>query len=174
ECYLVLILWAWFTITTVNSTMSPAFVHHAVDTWFQWRFVSKVLLMTMFTFAIVDSFERLRMLVIVMSGCFGLFVLKDIPFIIQTGGAFRLYGPDHSMIADNNDFGLALNMTMPIFLFLAQTESKRWVRRFYVFLGVATIPAIFFTYSRGALVGLILVMALMLIRSKQRWILAPV
>src|SRR6185312_10330267 len=70
ECYLVLILWAWFTITTVNSTMSPAFVHHAVDTWNQWRFVSKVLLMTMFTFAIVDSFERLRMLVIVMSGCF--------------------------------------------------------------------------------------------------------
>jgi putative inorganic carbon (HCO3(-)) transporter len=174
ECYLLLILWAWFTITTVASINDPAFQHHAEDTLFHWRFVSKVLLMVMFTFAIVNTFERLRILVIVMSGCFGLFVLKDLPFIITTGGAYHLYGPDHSMIADNNDFGLALNMTLPMFFFLAQTEKKRWVRWFYIFMGIITIPAIFFTYSRGALVGLIAVMAIMLLRSKQRLILMPV
>jgi probable O-glycosylation ligase (exosortase A-associated) len=174
ESYLILMLWAWFTITTVVSINNPLFFHHAVDTQNQWRFVSKILLMSMFTLVIVDSFERLRTLLIVMSGCFGFYVLKDVPFIIRTGGAFRLYGPDHSMIADNNDFGLALNMTLPIFFFLAQTESKRWVRWFYVFVGVVTIPAIFFTYSRGALVGLIVVMTAMFLRSKQRLILAPV
>ncbi len=174
ECYLMLILWGWFTVTTILSTHTPEFFHHIADTKYHWQFVSKVLLMTMFSLAIVDSFERLRTLVMVMSGCFGFYVLKALPFIIRTGGAYRLYGPEHSMIADNNDFGLALNMTLPMFFFLAQTESKRWVRWFYVFLGVVTIPAIFFTYSRGALVGLIVVMTLMFLQSKQRLILAPV
>jgi putative inorganic carbon (HCO3(-)) transporter len=174
ECAFIVLLWGWFTVTTLVSTSNPVFHHHAEDTWNHWRFVSKVLLMTLFTLAIVTTLERLRILIIVMTGCFGLFVLKDLPFIISTGGAYHLYGPDHSMIADNNDFGLALNMTLPIYFFLAQTESKRWVRLFYVFLGIITIPAIFFTYSRGALVGLITVMALMLVRSKQRFILAPI
>jgi probable O-glycosylation ligase (exosortase A-associated) len=78
------------------------------------------------------------------------------------------------MIADNNDFGLALNMTAPLFFFLAQTEANRWVRRFFGFLFLITIPSVFFTYSRGALVGLIAVMGLMFLQSKQRLILIPV
>ena len=171
---LICLLWIWFTITSIASSSSSLFAHHAVDTWYQWRFVSKVLLMTGVTIAIVNSFERLRILVLTVAGCFGLFVLKSFPFIILTGGAFRLYGPEKSMIADNNDFGLALNMTLPLFFFLAQTETKRWVRLFCGFLFLITIPAIFFTYSRGALVGLVVLGGLMLLRLKQRWVLIPV
>jgi probable O-glycosylation ligase (exosortase A-associated) len=171
---LIAILWIWFTITTFISTHTPVFIHHAGDTWFHWNFVSKVLLFTVVMIVVVDSFERLRILVLVIGGCFGYFVLKSFPFIILTGGAFRLYGPDFSMIADNNDFGLALNMTAPIFFFLAQTESRRWVRWLCGFLFVITIPAVFFTYSRGALTGLIVVSAMMLLRSRQRFLLIPV
>jgi len=171
---LIGLLWIWFTITALASSSSSLFEHHAADTWFQWRFVSKVLLMTGVTIAIVNSFARLRILVLVVAGCFGLFVLKSFPFIILTGGAFRLYGPANSMIADNNDFGLALNMTLPLFFFLAQTENKRWVRVLCGFLFLITIPAILFTYSRGALVGLVLLGGLMMLRLKQRWILVPV
>jgi putative inorganic carbon (HCO3(-)) transporter len=122
----------------------------------------------------VDTFERLRMLVLVIAGCFGFFVLKALPFLILTGGSFRLYGPEYSMIADNNDFGLALNMTLPLFFFLAQTEPRRWVRWLCGFLFIITIPAVFFTYSRGALVGLIVVLGLMLLRSRRRFLLIPV
>ena len=112
--------------------------------------------------------------VLVMAGCFGYFILKALPFVILTGGAFRLYGPEFSMIADNNDLGLALNMTLPLFFFLAQTESRKWARWLCGFLFVITIPAIFFTYSRGALTGLIVVLTLMLLRSKKRILLIPV
>jgi len=174
EVYLIVALWIWFTITTLTSTHTILFLHHAQDTWLRWEFVSKVLLMTIVTIAIVDSFERLRTLVIVMAGCFGFFVLKSFPFMIATGGAYRLYGPEHSMIADNNDFGLALNMTLPLFFFLAQTESSRWVRWLFGFLFVITIPAIFCTYSRGALLGLIVVLVFMLVRVKRLMVIVPV
>jgi putative inorganic carbon (hco3(-)) transporter len=132
------------------------------------------MLVTVITIAIVHSFARLRILVMVMAGCFGYFVLKAVPFIILTGGNFRIYGPEYSMISDNNDFGLALNMTLPFFFFLAQTESRRWLRWLCAGLFVFTIPAIFFTYSRGALVGLVVVLTLMFFQLKQRLVLIPV
>jgi len=160
--------------TSLISTHTPIFVHHAADTWLRWNFVSKVLFMTVITIAIVDTFERLRIFVLVIAGCFGYFILKALPFMIMTGGAFRLYGPEYSMISDNNDLGLALNMTLPLFFFLAQTEPRRWTRWLCGFLFVITIPAIFFTYSRGALVGLIVVLTMMLLRSKRRILLIPV
>ena len=149
-------------------------MHHAADTWFRWQFVSKILLMTVATLAIVRSFVQLRILVIVIAGCFGVFVAKSLPFMIQTGGRFRLYGPENSMVADNNDFGLALNMTLPLFFFLAQTEPRRWAKWLFGFLFLATIPAIFFTYSRGALIGLVAVLLMMFLRLRQRLILVPV
>jgi probable O-glycosylation ligase (exosortase A-associated) len=174
EFYLLVTLWIWFTVTSVVSAHTPFFAHHAQDTLDRWQFVSKVLLMTVVTMAIVDSFARLRIFVLVMAGCFAFYVLKALPFMILTGGAYRLYGPQQSMIADNNDFGLALNMTLPLFFFLAQTESRRWVKRLFGFLFLITIPAIFFTYSRGDLIGLVAVLVLMFFQLKRRMVLVAV
>jgi len=171
---LLLVLWSWFTFTTILSMHTPVFMHHADDTWYHWGFVSKIIFMTAITIAIIDNFDRLRIMTLTIAGCFGYFVLKAFPFLILTGGAFRLYGPEYSMIADNNDFGLALNMTLPFYFCLAQTEENKWVRRFFGALFVMTVPAVFFTYSRGALVGMITVTTLMLLRSRHRLYVIPV
>ena len=152
----------------------PQFQHHAADTWERYDFVTKVMLMAAVMIPITSSFQRLRYVVLTVAGCFGFYVLKSLPFIIATGGAHRVFGPEQSMIADNNDFGLALNMTLPFYFFLAQTETKRWVKRFFGFLFTITVPAIFFTYSRGALVGLISVALLMFLQSRRRFALVPV
>jgi probable O-glycosylation ligase (exosortase A-associated) len=171
---LIVILWIWFTITSLLSVDTPLFMHHSEGTWLRWQLVTKILAMSLVAVVIVDSFARLRMLVLVIAGCFGFFVLKSIPFVITTGGQYRLYGPEASMIADNNAFGLALNMTLPLFLFLAQSESSPWLKRLLWLLFVCTIPAIFFTYSRGALVGLVATMGLMFLQLRRRLALAPV
>jgi probable O-glycosylation ligase (exosortase A-associated) len=173
EVFLMVVLWVWFTITSLVSTRTPLFMPHAADTWARWEFVSKVLLMTLVTIAIVDTFARLRILVMVMAGCFGILVLKWLPYIVASVGGVHIYGPKLSMIADNNDFGLALNMTLPLYLFLALTESNRWLKWLCAFMFVGTVPAIFCTYSRGALVGLTAVVGLMLLRLKQRVVLVP-
>lgn len=174
ECGLVIGLGVWFTITSFAAAHNPVFVHHIADTWDRWNFVSKVLLMTVVTMAVVNSFYRLRILLLVIAGCFGVLIVKAVPFIIMTGGAFRLFGPEQSMIADNNDLGLALNMTLPIFFFLAKIETRPWLKRLFAFLFIATIPAVFCTYSRGALVGLVVVSGLMLLQLKERFLLIPV
>jgi putative inorganic carbon (hco3(-)) transporter len=174
ECGLLLTLWVWFTITTLIAGANPLFADHVEDMWIQWEYISKVFLMTATTIGVVDSFARLRTLIIVIASCFGIFVMKALPWLISTRGTDRVYGPENSMIGDNNDFGLALNMTLPLLFFLAQSETRTWVKRSFWCLFLATIPVIFFTYSRGALIGLTAVLGLMFLRLKQRAILIPV
>jgi probable O-glycosylation ligase (exosortase A-associated) len=174
EVGLLLILWGWFTITTFVSTGSIVFAHHAADTWARYWFVSKILLMTLCLMPLVNSLERLRYLILTIAACFGFFVLKTIPWLITTGGVHKVYGPEGSMIGDNTDFGLALTMTLPLFLFLATTETRRWAKTFWAVVFVLAIPVIFFTYSRGALVGLMAVSALLLLKPRRAVILAPV
>jgi len=174
ESILMFILWVWFTLTSIISTSTPLFQPHADQTWYRWEFVTKIMLMTVITMAIVDSFARLRILVIVTASCFAFYVVKALPWMIMTGGSFRLYGPPHSMVEDNNDLGLALNMTLPLLFFLAQTEKARRARQIFWALFIVTIPGIFFTYSRGALLGLVATVFLMLLQLKQRLLLLPV
>jgi putative inorganic carbon (hco3(-)) transporter len=174
EVLLLLCLWMWFTLTSFADSSVPLFADHTDDMWKRWEYVSKVLLMSVFTIAVIDSFSRLRTFIIVIASCFGYFILKALPWLIFTGGSNRVYGPERSMIADNNDFGLALNMTLPLYFFLAQSETKPWLKRVLWGMCLATIPAIFFTYSRGALIGLVSVITLMFLRLKQKKILVPV
>ena len=170
ETYLIVLLWAWFTVTTLISVNTAPLFDGIMpsDTWEKWGMVSKILLMTVVMIAAMDSFRQLRILILAIAGSFGFYVLKSFPFMLATGGEFRLYGPDNSMVADNNDFGLALNVTIPLFFLLAQTETTTWMKRLFGFLFVIAIPAVFFTYSRGALLGLIAVLVLMVFRMKQR------
>src|SRR5215831_11517114 len=168
EVFVLVFLWIWFTFTTVACQDNPLFAHHVDYTVQQWGLVSKILLMTAFTMAIVNTFARLRILVITVAGCFAFYVAKSLPFVILTGGVFRLYGPDHSMISDNNDFGLAMVMTLPMYFFLASSEHDRRVKWLFGALCLMTIPAVMFTYSRGAMVGLAVLLLMMLFRVRQR------
>ena len=168
ESVLMLLFWGWTIITSIASEQNPMFVHHAESTWYHWRFVSKILLMTFVTMGVVNSFERLRILVLTVAGCFGVYVAKSLPFVILTGGAFRLYGPAGSMIAENNDFGHALNMTLPLYFFLAQTEENPRIKRLFSIQCWMTDPASMFTYSRGALVGMVVVLILMFLGTRRR------
>ena len=173
EYILTVALGVWFTITTFVSTHTALFIPHAPETMYRWQLVSKILLMTLVTMLIVRSFEQLRILAIVIAGCFGFFVIKSIPSLVLGGGNFRMYGPPQSMIADNNEFGLALNMTLPLFFFLAQCESNPRVRRLFWGLTFLTPPVVFFTNSRGALIGLVVLMLMILVRSRIRMALIP-
>jgi probable O-glycosylation ligase (exosortase A-associated) len=174
EVGLMVILWLWFTLTTFNSAQDLTFAEKAASAWYRWGLVSKILLMTAVTIAIIDNWKRFRWFVLAIAGSFGFLTIKTLPMMILSGGEARVYGPPNSMIADNNDFGLALNMALPFFLFLAKTETDRRIRLLMWVFFIVTIPAIIFTYSRGALVGLVAILLCMLLQAKQKLVLVPV
>lgn len=168
EILLLLLLWFWFLVTTTNVYFSPVFVHHWADTEHKLLTVSKTLLMVFVSLMLVIDSRRLRMWYWVTAGIFAFFALKSAVFGVLTSGQYKIYGPPDSMIADNNDFGLALNMALPMFVCLARTETSqrlRWIFRLAIPMG---IMAVVLTYSRGAMLGLVALLLFWVSKSKYK------
>jgi probable O-glycosylation ligase (exosortase A-associated) len=170
ETGLMLLLWFWFCVTTVNVYFSPTLVHHWTDSvGFLWR-VSKILLMVFVALALVTDSKRLRWWYLVTAASFAFFALKGSVFGVFTGGQDKVYGPKNSMIYDNNDFGLAMNMALPMFVAFARTEESRFLRWGFWAAVPMGIVAIILTYSRGAMLGLVTVLFAMMMKSRRRFL----
>lgn len=164
ETYLLMALWTLFTLSTV-------FALYPDLAWEQWQKVSKVFLFTFLTLMLFQDRTRLRYLFLTIALSLGFYALKGGIFAILTGGQHRVQYPD-SLMGGNTGFGLAINMALPMFFFLARSEHNRWLRRLLHAMLVSAIPGVAFTYSRGALLGLGAVILLLLVKANRKVIAA--
>jgi len=148
------------TLTTVLALSSVA--------WGKWEWVSKVLLMTFVTMGLFQDRVRLRWLYMVTALGLGFYGLKGGVWVLRTGGGERVYGPDMSFFSDNNTLGLALCMILPMLLYLSREEPRRWLKNIMRAMFFFTIIAILFTYSRGAFLGLVVILSILIWRSPWR------
>jgi probable O-glycosylation ligase (exosortase A-associated) len=168
ETVLLLGLWIWFALTTYYISTIPSFSGHVAEAVAHLEGVSKILLMTFIGILLVSSKEKLRVLVLVIIASFGFRALFAALFFIKTGGQYKIWGPEGTFLEDNNDFALALNMTVPMFFFIAQVESRKWVRvTIRILLGCVVI-SIIGTYSRGGLLGLAIVTLAIILKSRRK------
>ena len=168
QTILLLMMWTWYGVTTLHAANDPILVHHLDDSKFELMRISKILLMTFLLIWLVSSKEKLRYLFLVTAFSFGFFAIKGALFVWNTEGQFRVYGPPKSFIEDNNALGLALNMSLPMFYFMAHNESKKWIRLVLHFMFFCGIIAVILTYSRGALLGLAVVLVSLAFKSRQK------
>ena len=168
ELLLLGILYAWFTFTYIHAMQVPLFQGHISDTNMEWLRVSKVLLITFAMILLVTSHDRLKSLVMVTSLSFGVLAIKGAIFGLRTGGEFRVWGPSDSFIADNNSFALAVNMSLPMLLFLARDEMNRKVRWLLYFAFACGALSVVLTYSRGGLLGLVAVLFAITFKSRYK------
>jgi probable O-glycosylation ligase (exosortase A-associated) len=168
ETALLFLLWMWFVFTTIYATQHSALAAHTSEAVFQLGRICKILVMAVVTILLVTSKRRFRYLVLVTAVSIGVLALKGAIFGVRTGGQSRIWGPPDSFLADNNDFGLALNMCLPMFFYLAQSEPGRLLRRtWYVFFYSGILCSVL-TYSRGALLGLVAVLGALALKSKHK------
>ncbi len=168
ESLLLLGLWAWYTVTYLHASSLPYFVGHMADATYEINHISKILLMTFIMIVLVTTRERLKYVILVTAGSLGLLAVKGTIFGLRTGGEYRVWGPSESFLADNNAFGLALNMCLPLLFFLARDEQRRWLRILLRVCFVCGILSVLLTYSRGGLLGLAVVLTAITIRSKHK------
>ena len=168
ETLLLIGLWIWFCITFVHAMQVPLFEGHLDDAKREMIRVSKVLLITFAMILLVTSQKKFKNLVIVTAMSFGVLAIKGAVFGFRTGGESRVWGPPDSFIADNNAFGLAVNMSLPMLLYLARDEQRRWIRWLYYLAFACGILSVVLTYSRGGLLGLAAVLFAITIRSRYK------
>lgn len=97
----------------------------------------------------------------------GYYGIRGGGFTILTAGSAKVFGPEESMIEDNNLLGLALVVLLPLWNYLRITSGAKIMRLACAGAMVVTTIAIVGTYSRGALLALLALFLLWAIRS--RW-----
>lgn len=161
ETVILVLFLIWMTVTTF-------FAFHQEEAWAQWDKVMKIQLFTLLTMAVVNTRERVIWLVWVIVGSLGFYGLKGGLFTLTGGGDSRVWGPVGSFIAGNNELGLAMIVTMPLMWYLRSHSENKWVRHGLMVLMVATLLATLGTHSRGALVGLAAMGAMLWWKSRQK------
>jgi putative inorganic carbon (hco3(-)) transporter len=75
-------------------------------------------------------------------------------FTLMTGGLFNVYGPDNTIISDNNQLALALLMSLPLANYLRTQTANRYIS-WGLFAGMAlTLVSVIGSHSRGAIIAL--------------------
>jgi probable O-glycosylation ligase (exosortase A-associated) len=163
---LLAIFAAWVSFTTL-------FAAYPDQAQWKWDRTIKILLLNGFvTLGLITTRQRLDALIWVIVLSLGLFAAKGAVFTVLTGGVYRLQGPPGSFIADNNAFGMAVLMTMPLVRYLQLTAQSRWTRLCLLVLLVCFLVTVLGTYSRGAVVGLAVTVVALVVKSRHRMRLA--
>jgi putative inorganic carbon (hco3(-)) transporter len=159
ETVLLALLWGMFLLSTIFAIMPER-------AWDQLIKVSKILLFVFLTLMFFQDRTRLRYLYLVTALSLAFYGVKGGIFALATGGVHRVYGAPTGFFASNNSVGLALNTIIPMLFFLAKDEQRRWLRNGLRVSFWLCAVAVVFTYSRGAFLGLIIVMAMLFLKAR--------
>ena len=98
--------------------------------------------------------------------------MEAVKFILSAGG-HRIVGRA-GKIADRNELAVAINMCIPLVIYLAQVTRHRWLRLGLWGLLVLNVVSIVGTYSRGGFIGLCVLGIAFWLKSKHKLALALV
>jgi putative inorganic carbon (hco3(-)) transporter len=159
---LFILLMLWITVTSAFAIGPKDQVYD------KWLLAEKMLLMTIVAYTLINSRERLLQLIVVCVLSVGFWGFKGGVIAILTGGGTRIYGPEYTMIGDNNDLGVALTTILPLIFYLRQQYRNFAVKWPVSILIGLTILGDIFTYSRGALVALSAMGSILWLRSRNK------
>jgi probable O-glycosylation ligase (exosortase A-associated) len=134
--------------------ISPLTSFHPELEFKYWDRVIKIQVMGLAALMLVGNRDQLHKLTWVLALSIGYYGIKGGLFTIVTGGHFRVWGPPHSFIADNNQLALAIVMTVPLFRYLQLHSVNRWVKRGCLAAVVLCAAAAIGSQSRGAFLAL--------------------
>jgi probable O-glycosylation ligase (exosortase A-associated) len=164
--YLLVALWLVFLLSTFGAIQPQ-------DAWDQLDKVSKILLITFVTMVLFRDPVKLRYLLYVIALSIGFYGLKGGIWALGTGGGNQVLGPPETFIAGNTEIGMALIMIIPLLVLLSRDEPRRWLRLLLRAMFAFSIVAVLFTYSRGAVLGLAVILPLMFLKSRLRLLILP-
>ena len=156
---LIFIVWMFFT---------TFFALYPEDAWTQWNKVWKIMFMVYLTLILINTRQKLDWLVWIIVISLGFYGVKGGIFTIAHGGAYHVQGPAETFIGGNNEIALALIMTIPLMRYLQLSAPNVWINRGMILAMWLTAIAAIGSQSRGALVGIVAMLAFLWIKSRNR------
>jgi putative inorganic carbon (hco3(-)) transporter len=143
-----------FVLFTFWITLSWGFGLSPAADFPQWDKVMKINLMVFVALILLSSKKHVFALAWVAAGSLAILGAKGGVFTVLTGGSYRVWGPPYSFIQDNNEFALALVMTIPLLRFLQLQLAPGWGRHAMTVVMLLCAAAALGSQSRGALLAI--------------------
>lgn len=161
ESYILLALWIMLAVSTFFAKWPDL-------AWPKFVEFSKIFFIAIVTTGLINSRKRFKYICWLISVSLSFWGIKGAIWGILRG--WHAIGPSGSMIADNNDFALALNMILPFFVYLGMNEDIIWRKLFFYLQFPFIIIAIIYTFSRGGFIGLCAVLLMIVLKSKRKFL----
>lgn len=170
-----------FPVERVTVTLMLFVLWMCVTPWFSlqpeaefkfWERAIKIQLMVLAAFLIVGNRDHLHKLVWVLALSIGFYGIKGGLFTLATAGAYRVWGPAGSFIADNNTLALAIIMAVPLFRYLQLHSESKWIRRGCVAAMLLCAVSAIGSQSRGAFLALAAMGFFLFTKSRQKGLIA--
>lgn len=153
------------------------FADFALSTWYamlpdtaRGRLIEVALLLPPLLLALIliDTREKLFAAVVATAAGVALVALKGSWWALITGFSDRVYGPPTSQIGGNNEFAVALAMTVPLLVFWRRQVADRILRAALAGAIVLCYVAALTSWSRGGLLALAAMSALLVWHSQRK------
>ncbi len=160
--YAMIALAAWVALSVFANEMLafgqvPAIIEFA-----------KVVYIALFTTAVIKRRQHLRMMVWIIALSFGFYGVKVGLSGVLSGGSLTVKQGPGGMLEDNNNFGLAMVMALPLLIQITQSERNPVLKRGFFAIVPLTMVAVMATHSRGAFLSLVAALGVLVWRSKNR------
>jgi len=120
----------------------------------RWDKHIRTIILLLVVMALAVSRLRIQAFLWIVAISIGYYAAKGGGYTL-TGGTGRILGPAESLIADNNDFALAVVMMIPILNYLRVTSVNPLVKLGSWIVILLSVVAIIGTGSRGGFIGLV-------------------
>lgn len=134
----------------------------------QWKKVMKIDFMIIVALMVLRTKLHIFALAWVAVGSLAILGAKGGLFTLLSGGGYHVWGPPDSFIKDNNEFALALVMTVPLLRFLQLQLSNRTGKHFLTGLMLLCVASALGSQSRGALLAICAMAMLLWWRGKNK------
>ena len=145
---------AWFVCFVVWVNLSWLAGLDVGNDYEMWKKVMKIDLMILVSLTILRSKQHIFALTVVCAASIALLAIKGGIFTFTSGGGSKVWGPPGSFIEDNNEFALAIVMTIPLLRFLQMQLANAWARHALTGTMILSAAAALGSQSRGALLGI--------------------
>ncbi|REL25204.1 putative O-glycosylation ligase, exosortase A system-associated [Thalassotalea euphylliae] len=158
----VLFFGFWMLISTVfNLRVDSGYA------WMKYNEFVKVLALFVFITLILKSRKDINTFIwAVVLGLSAYAAMEAVKFVLSAG-AHRIVGRS-GIIADRNDLAVAINMCLPLVVYLWSCTEDKKLKLGLLALALLNVLAIVGTYSRGGFIGLIILALAMWLKSNRK------
>lgn len=159
----------WFILFNVLITISWLAGLDPVGDFPQWDKVMKINLMLLVTLSLLRTKEHLIALAWVCALSLAILGVKGGVFTIVNGGNYKVWGPPGSFIEDNNEFALALVLTIPLLRFLQMQLASIAARHLMTLAMLLCAASALGSHSRGGLLAIVAMTLVLWWRGKSKF-----